>query len=578
VAVTDERRGVVSRIDGPVVEIEGLEGASMFDLVLVGDAGLPGEVIRLEGRRAVAQVYEYSGGVAPGDAVVCEHRPLSVRLGPGLLGGVFDGLMRRLDDAPDLLQPGGIPLKAPARERFHFSPSVDEGDTVGGGTVLGTLDGEGGPELSVLVPPGHGGIVEGLVDEGDYREDDVLAVVGGREVTMGHEWPVRRPRPTTERLAPTTPLVTGQRVLDLVFPVRLGSTAAIPGGFGTGKTVTLQQVAKWSDVDVIVYVGCGERGNEMADLVGDFEHLEHPRTGGRLLDRVVLVANTSNMPVIAREVSIHVGVTVAEFFRDMGLDALVIADSTSRWAEALREIASRTGQLPAEEGFPASLASSLAAFYERAGHFRTLAGREGSVSILGAVSPPGGDMTEPVTAHTRRFVRAVWSLDRDLAYARHYPAVSWRASFSRDAELLEGWYAGHDDAEWGNRRRALLDLLAEADRLTSIADLVGVGTLPDRERVVLLVARLIREGLLQQNALVANDESSSPAKGRALATVLLDVHDACLALLDRQVPASALEEFDFGPLLRAREQVGPDDVAAVEAIGDTLLSRLEELT
>lgn len=569
--------GVVTRVDGPVVEVEGLAGIAMFDLVLVGDDRLPGEAIRLDGDRAVVQVYEYTGGLAPGARAICEHAPMSARLGPALLGGVFDGLMRRLDDGADVLRAGDMPLRRPGRGAFHFVPTAAEGDDLAGGAVLGTLEGGTGPSLAVLVPPHVAGRVEGLVGEGDHHEDDVLAVVGGTEVTMWQDWPVRRPRPTSGRLAASMPLVTGQRVLDLVFPIGLGSTAAVPGGFGTGKTVTLQQVAKWSDVDVIVYVGCGERGNEMADLVAEFQHLENPRTGGPLLERVVLVANTSNMPVIAREVSIHVGVTVAEYFRDMGLDALVIADSTSRWAEALREIASRTGQLPAEEGFPASLASSLAAFYERAGRFRSLAGDPGSVSILGAVSPPGGDMTEPVTAHTRRFVRGIWSLDRDLAYARHYPAVSWRESFTRDAEVLEGWHAAHGDPGWVDRRRALLDLLAEADRLASVAELVGVGTLPDRERVILLVARLVREGLLQQNALVANDESSTPAKGRALATVLLDVRDACLGLLDRHVPASELEEFDFGPLLRAREQVAPDDAEAIEAIGRDLLADLEAL-
>ncbi len=373
------------------------------------------------------------------------------------------------------------------------------------------------------------------------------------------------------------PLITGQRVLDLLFPIGLGSTAAIPGGFGTGKTVTLQQIAKWCDVDVIVYVGCGERGNEMADVVGDMSRLENPRTGRSLLERVVLVANTSNMPVIAREVSIHVGVTVAEYFRDMGLATVVIADSTSRWAEALREIASRTGQLPAEEGFPATLASSLAAFYERAGRFRTLSGEEGSVSIMGAVSPPGGDMTEPVTAHTRRFARAVWSLDRDLAYARHYPAVSWRESFTRDAEQIEAWFAEHDDPGWADRRRELLDLLAEADRLSSMAELVGVTTLPDRERVTLLLARLVREGVLQQNALVSNDETSAPAKGRALTEVMVAIRESCLRLLEHNVPASVLEEFDFSPVLRVREEVGPGDAEMVKKAGDRVLKDLEAL-
>lgn len=570
-------RAVVIRVDGPVVEVEGLEDVAMFDLVRVGPLELPGEVIGLDGDKATVQVYEYSGGLHPGHPAACDRAPLSVELGPSLLGGVFDGLMRDLSGGEDMIRPGGIAMGIPTRGTYHFTPTVGEGDRVGGGSWLGTLGDGTGVELKALVPPRVEGAVEDLVGEGDYQLDAVLARVGGREVTMVHTWPVRVPRPARSRLSVEAPLITGQRALDLLFPIGLGSTAAIPGGFGTGKTVTLQQIAKWCDVDVIVYVGCGERGNEMADVVSDMSSLENPRTGRSLLERVVLVANTSNMPVIAREVSIHVGVTVAEYFRDMGLATVVIADSTSRWAEALREIASRTGQLPAEEGFPATLASSLAAFYERAGRFETLAGREGSVSIMGAVSPPGGDMTEPVTAHTRRFVRAVWSLDRDLAYARHYPAVSWRESFTRDAEQLEAWFTEQDDPGWADRRRELLDLLAEADRLSSMAELVGVTTLPDRERVTLLLARLVREGVLQQNALVPNDETSTRAKGRALTQVMAAIRQACLRLLDRNVPASVLEEFDFSPVLRAREEVGPDDADGVKEAGDRVLKDLEAL-
>lgn len=569
--------GVVRRVDGPVVEVEGMKGAAMYDLVRVGPLRLPGEVIGLTGPIATTQVYEYTGGLRPGDLAVCDGRPLSVQLGPGMLGGVFDGLMRNLTEGADLIRPGGMEMGMSTVKKYHFTPTVVAGTDLTRGGSLGSITDDTGVELQALIPPNVSGVVEDLAAEGEYNVDDVLARVNDVDVSMIQAWPVRVPRSSLERLSLSEPLITGQRVLDLLFPIGLGSTAAIPGGFGTGKTVTLQQIAKWCAVDVIVYVGCGERGNEMADVVGELAGLENPRTGRSLLERVVLVANTSNMPVIAREVSIHVGVTVAEFFRDMGLSTVVIADSTSRWAEALREVASRTGQLPAEEGFPASLASSLAAFYERAGRFRTLSGRVGSVSILGAVSPAGGDMSEPVTAHTRRFVRAVWSLDRDLAYARHYPAVSWRESFSRDAEELGDWYTKEDDPGWVDRRRRLLDLLAEADRLSSIAELVGVTTLPDKERVVLLVARLVRDGVLQQNALVPNDETSTPAKGRSLTQLMLDIHDQCLHLLDRNVPASVLEEFDFSTVLRAREDVGPDGADGVTAIGEQVLRDLEML-
>jgi len=431
--------------------------------------------------------------------------------------------------------------------------------------------------LKALVPVGVHGTLQWVAPAGEMRVDDKLAVIGDREISMVTTWPVRVPRPASRRLPASAPLRTGQRALDMLFPIALGSTAAIPGGFGTGKTVALQQIAKWCDADVIVYVGCGERGNEMADVAGELAGMENPRTHRSLLERVVLVANTSNMPVMAREASIYMGVTVAEYFRDMGLAAVVIADSTSRWAEALREISSRMHELPAEQGFPASLASSLAAFYERAGRFETLGGGEGSVSILGAVSPPGGDMTEPVTAHTRRFVRAVWSLDRDLAYARHYPAVSWRESFSKDAEVIADWYVGADDPAWAQRRQRCLKLLADADRLRSITDLVGASALPDRERLVLVVARLLREAVLQQNALVPNDATSSAGKTAALVQMVLDIHDVSLELLDDHVPVSLIEEMDFSGALRARTTAPPDGVDEIRTVRDAIVAQLRKL-
>ena len=373
------------------------------------------------------------------------------------------------------------------------------------------------------------------------------------------------------------PLLTGQRALDLFFPVARGSCAAVPGGFGTGKTVLLQQIAKWCDADVIVYVGCGERGNEMAGVLEEMAVLEDPRTGRSLLDRTVLIANTSNMPVLAREASIYTGVTLAEFYRDMGYDAVLIADSTSRWAEALREVASRTGELPAEEGYPAGLASALAAFYERAGRVRTLSNADASVTILGAVSPPGGDMTEPVSAHTRRFVRCAWSLDPDLAYARHYPAVSWRDSSSRDAELIAGWHVAHHQPGWAERRERSLRLLAEADHLEAIAQLVGATSLPAVERVALLSGRLLREAVLQQSSLSLNDAYCTPAKQQALLELVLDIHDRCLELVAAGIPIARIEEVDLSPATRARDATPPDGADEVEAIGGQLLARLGEL-
>ena len=362
---------------------------------------------------------------------------------------------------------------------------------------------------------------------------------------------------------PRFPCDSGQRALDLLFPVAKGSTAAVPGGFGTGKTVLLQQIAKWCDADVIVYVSCGERGNELADLLEEISVLEDPRTGRSLLDRTVLIANASNMPLMAREVSVYAGATVAETYRDMGYDALVIADSTSRWAEALREIASRTGELPAEEGYPTSLAPALAAFYERAGRMQTLAGGVGSVTILGAVSPPGGDMAEPVTAHTSRFVRTVWSLDRDLAYARHYPAVSWTASASRDVAPIARWQQSAGNAAWAENRARAVGLLAEADRVQAVAELVGAASLPDHQRIVLLTGRLLREGVLQQSALSENDAWCAPAKQAALLAMVLDLHERAIELVARGVAAARIEELDLSDAARARDRVGPEDAGAV---------------
>jgi V/A-type H+-transporting ATPase subunit A len=420
--------------------------------------------------------------------------------------------------------------------------------------------------------------VDRVLGAGPCASDAVVATVGGIDVPLTQSWPVRRPRPCAERVDTVAPLHTGQRVLDLLYPVARGSSASVPGGFGTGKTVLLQQIAKWCDADVIVYVGCGERGNEMADVVADLNVLEDPRTGERLARRTVVIANTSNMPMMAREVSIYTGATVAEYFRDMGHHVVLIADSTSRWAEALREFASRSGGLPAEEGYPAGLASALAAFYERAGHVITHGGRHGSVTIIGAVSPPGGDLTEPVTAHTQRFVRSVWTLDRDLAYARHYPAVAWTGSFSRDAAGLAGQYVREGDPLWAHRRGQVLSLLAEADRLTALAELVGAGAMPGSERIVMLAGRLLREGVLQQNASSPTDGFCSAAKGAALVDAVLAVVDRCQTLVGSGVSASAVEQVDFGPLLRAPEETGPDDAEGVRRHQEAMLAELTGLT
>ena len=566
------RVGSVVRVNGPVVQVEGIE-TSMLEYVEIGPLRLPGEVIALEAEAATVQVYEYTGGLRPGDPAVPTGMPLAAELGPGLLGGVLDGMLRRLTGADDFLPPGARPDPLPRDRRWAFTPTAAEGIEVTEGSLLGSVP-EARLEHRMLVPPGMAGRLEWLAPAGEYTVDDMVATVEGQELKLAHRWPVRRARPIRRRLDSDRPLTTGQRAVDLFFPVAEGSTAGVPGGFGTGKTVLLQQIAKWCDADVIVYVGCGERGNEMADVLRDLAELEDSRFGRPLLERTVLVANTSNMPVMAREASVHTGATVAEYYRDMGYSTVLIADSTSRWAEALREVASRTDQLPAEEGYPPGLASELASFYERAARVETLSGAEGSLTIIGAVSPPGGDLAEPVSAHTRRFVRSMWSLDRDLAYARHYPAISWRDSSSRDVPSVTAWHSIKGDWAWSERRARALRLLAEADRLESIAQLVGAASLPDHERVVLLTSSLLREAVLQQSALSENDAYCSPDKQAALLELVLGLHDRFIEVVERGVGADRIEQLDFSDATRIRDTTQPNEVDAIDDLRGMLLARL----
>jgi len=569
--------GQVVRVNGPLVEIEGLSGVAALDIVEVGDRRLPAEVVAINEGTLTAEAFEYTGGLRVGDPVAGRGQPLSARLGPHLLGSIFDGLLRPLADRPTWLTAGSLEhRRAPTRWTFEPAP-VRVGTEVTAGTRLGSVA-VGNLEHRVLAPPGAAGPLRWLAGPGEVDDEEPIATVGDLPVTLVEEWPVRQPRPVAERLRPFAPLVSGQRVIDLLFPIAQGGTAAVPGGFGTGKTVLLQQIVKWCDADVIVFVGCGERGNELADALADLAALTDPRSGRSLLERTVVIANTSNMPVMAREASIYTGMTVAEFYRDMGYHAVLLADSTSRWAEALREFSSRSGELPAEEGYPAGLASALAAFYERAARATTLGGTEGSVTIIGAVSPPGGDMTEPVTAHTERFVRCLWSLDRELAYARHYPAVTWRRSFSRDAQAVAAWHATEGRIGWAATRARAVALLAEADRLASVVELTGLSALPGRERIVLLTGRLLREGVLQQSALSENDSYCGPEKQSALLELVLAVSDRCLAVVEAGLPVSVVEEFDFAPVTRARDATGPDDTEAVLQVRDEVLAGLDVLS
>jgi V/A-type H+-transporting ATPase subunit A len=565
--------GRVVRVNGPLVEVAGLAGVAMHDIVEVGGSRLPGEAVAIRGDLVTVQAYEYTGGLTPGDPVLARGEPLSGRFGPHLLGGIFDGLLRPLSGAPTWLRPGQASPGDAAG--YRFTPEVSEGAAVREGDRLGSLALPGAVPYRVLVPPGAGGSVTGVRPAGLAGSRDVVATVGGTAVRLVSSWPVRRPRPIHARMESDVPLVTGQRAVDLLFPVTRGGTVAVPGGFGTGKTVLLQQIAKWGAADVIIYVGCGERGNELAELLTELADITDPRSGGRLADRTVVIANTSNMPMMAREASIYSAAAVAEHFRDMGLDAVIIADSTSRWAEALREFASRAGELPAEEGYPAGLSSALAAFYERAGQVVTTGGEQGSVTIIGAVSPGGGDMTEPVTAQTQRYVRCLWSLDRDLAYARHYPALSWAGSFSRDFPAVGAWYARGPDPQWAERRARLATTLAEADRLGALAELMGPGALPPGERVTLLAGRLIREGVLQQSSLSPADSYCDASRAATLADAVLAVAGACHELAASGVAPATIEETDFSPVLRAREEAATP--AEVEQRRDAMLARLAAL-
>jgi V/A-type H+-transporting ATPase subunit A len=576
-ADVDERSptGRVERVNGPVVHLSGLGPTTMFEYVEVGHDHLPGEIITIDRDRAVAQLYEYTGGLTVGQPAWATGHALTVSLGPGLLGGIFDGLLRPLAGAGDFLGRRG--LDRPAATSHRVEPVVEVGVTVAGGDVIATVTGTGGPDQLVIVPPDVAGVVEHVEPAGTFSSSDPIATVGATTLSLTSDWPIRTPRPHRGRRHDPQPFLTGQRILDVLEPIAKGSSATVIGGFGEGKTVLLEQLAKWGDADVIIYLGCGERGNELADLIDELSHLVDPRSSRPLLERTVILANTSNMPVMAREASIYTAVTVAEYFRDMGLHAVIIADSTSRWAEARRELASRTGAIPAEQGYPADLPSSLAAFYQRAGRVVTTGGRDGTVTIVTSVSPPGGDATEPVSAHTQRFVQAVWALDRDLAYARHYPAIAWQRSFSRDVDAVARWHTANGDPGWSTRRARLQALLSESARLQSTAELVGLTSMPTDERLTILTAGLVSDVVLQQSALSENDAFCDLPKQQALAQSVLDVHDATLELGRGGVPASVIEGFDFGPLIRAKNELGPGDADEVERRTADLIAQLRAL-
>jgi V/A-type H+-transporting ATPase subunit A len=556
-------------ISGPVLRAIAKDAFAMREAVEVGDSRLLGEVIRIDGEQIVVQVYEDTTGLKPGIAVRGTGRPLSVPLGPGLIGGIFDGLLRPLrDTGTPYVSPGARP--APPR-RFEFEARVRVGDRVAAGAAYGNVNGSG-RRYALLVPPDAQGEVLQVAPPGVYDEDAALLTLRAphgatREIAMRAFWPVRAPRPVRERFAADEPLVTGQRVIDSVFPVARGGRAAIPGGFGTGKTILLETLAKWCSADVIVYVGCGERGNEIAGVLEEFPQLEDPRTRRPLMERTVIVANTSNMPVSAREASIYTGITVAEYFRDQGLHVALMADSTSRWAEALREVSGRLGELPAEGAYPAYLSSRLAEFYERAGRVRTLSGEEASVTVIGAVSPPSADFSEPVTSHTKRYIRTLWALDVKRAQARFYPAIHPLQSYAEDVAVLGSWWQRAGNSRWPELRRQFLTLLEEQARLDRMARIIGKDALPPRQQLVLFCAELVNEAFLRQSAFSETDRYCSPARQTAMMTALARFIELAEQTVAKGVAVDALTRL---PVLRRLTRMG-------EELGESALGEYKSL-
>ncbi len=580
-------RGRIHRVAGPLVVADGMTGVQMYEMVRVGEEGLIGEVTRVRGDMAFIQVYESTSGLRPGEPVEGTGAPLSVELGPGLIGSIFDGVQRPLSQIASFLEKKdpkrsifverGVSVPSiPKDRKYHFVPtdSIKAGDKVHGGDVIGVVQETPIVLHKIMVPPNISGTVKWIASEGDYTLVDPIAEVdlgGGdvRQLYMYHKWPVRVPRPYREKLEPTEPLITGMRIIDLLFPMAKGGTGMIPGGFGTGKTVTLHNLAQWSSANVILYIGCGERGNEMTEVLEKFPTYKDPWTGRPLMERSILVANTSNMPVAAREASIYVGITMAEYYRDMGYDVLLVADSTSRWAEALREMAGRLEEMPAEEGYPSYLASRLAEFYERAGRVKALGdpSRLGSVTVIGAVSPPGGDFTEPVTNHTKRFTKVFWALDTALAYSRHYPAINWITSYSAYSETVAGWWHKNVDPRWAEYRATIMDILIRENELREIVRLIGTEGLSEQDKLILETASLIKEGLLKQNAFDPIDTFTTVQKQFALMRMFVEFYRAANEAVKRNVSVSKIRD-SLGRLYslmkRARFTVPNDKVDEIE--------------
>lgn len=562
--------GNIYGINGPIVYVKGKQNFKIGEMVLVGKDRLVGEVIGLVTGKTTIQVYEDTTGLKPGDEVISTGAAISVTLAPGIIGNIFDGIERPLNEIAKksgAFISRGVSVEALDTGRlWDVHVTVKPGDKVYGGTIIAEVPETRAVTHKSMVPPGVTGTVVKVVSDGKYTINDTIVTItddngNEKELTLTQKWPIRIPRPTAKRYPSDRPLITGQRIIDTLFPISKGGTAAIPGGFGTGKTMTQHQLAKWCDADIIVYIGCGERGNEMTEVLEDFTKLVDPRTGNPLLDRTTLIANTSNMPVAAREASIYTGITIAEYYRDMGYHVAIMADSTSRWAEALRELSGRLEEMPAEEGFPAYLASRLSAFYERAGFMQNLNWTEGSVSIIGAVSPQGGDFSEPVTQNTKRFVRCFWALDKSLAYARHFPAINWLTSYSEYIDDLAPWYTKNVGEDFIECRNQLLSILSQESQLNEIVKLIGSDVLPDDQKLVLEIARVIRLGFVQQNAYHPSDTYVPLAKQLKMMETILYLYQKSKLLIDRNMPMSLLKEYPiFDKIISIKYDVANDEL------------------
>ena len=579
--------GNVDKVIGPVVQARNIKKARMLDLVEVGENHLVGEIVKLRGERASIQVYEDTTGLVPGADIYSSGEPLSVELGPGLIGTIYDGIQRPLevirDSSGQFIQKGIHVSSLDHEKKWKYEPVVETGDEITVGEIIGKIQETRLIEHRVLVPPGITGEVAWAAGPGEYNVTETVLKVkepGGsvKEINLNHNWPVRQPRPHKKKLAISSPLITGQRVIDTLFPVAKGGTVVIPGGFGTGKTMTQHALAKWSDADIIVYIGCGERGNEMTDVLQEFPKLIDPRTKRPIMERTILIANTSNMPVAAREASIYTGITIAEYYRDQGYHVAIMADSTSRWAEALRELSGRMEEMPADEGYPAYLPTRLAEFYERAGVVSTHSGTEGSISIVGSVSPPGGDFSEPVTQHTKRFVRCFWALDRQLANARHYPAISWLDSYSEYVDEISGWWQDKSGGRWIELRRGIMDLLQQEGKLQQVVKLVGPDVLPDTKRIVLETCVMFRNAFLQQNSFDKIDMYCTPEKQIKMLQIILDFYELGLENIKRGANIHQIKKLKVVSMInRIKFTVSNDDIDKIDEIRDELARSMKEI-